>query len=178
MGMLDQTTDTEQKPYVFASGGIDNYMKELKQPKQAQEIDETEGLDELNDMQPEQEVEPLEKLKASNAFATSSASLLTIALDSTFSTLLGMYSGDEPENYKADEDQRDELQKAIAEYIKLKGADIPPGFALVIIILSIYGTKGAMAFQFKKLKKENEAKDKEIETLKLKLEEFLNKKPD
>lgn len=166
MGLLDIQGDTpEKQPYKFASSGIDDYLNELKQPKQVQDIDEAEGLEELDNLQPEADDEPMAKLQASNSVAKASGSLLTIALDTTVSTAFGLWAGDEPQNYKADDNEREELERAIGEYVKLKGGDIPPGFALVLIILSIYGSKGAMAFQFKKAKKEMEEKDRRIQEL-------------
>jgi hypothetical protein len=177
MGLLDiQGEAPEKKPYQFASAGIDDYIGELNQPKQAHDIDEAEGLEELDDMQPEPDTEPLEKLKASNSVAKASGSLLTIALDTSLSTAFGLWAGDEPQNYKADENEREELEQAIGEYVKLKGGDIPPGFALVLIILSIYGSKGAMAFQFKKAKKQLDEKDNRIAELEQQVIEARNTK--
>ena len=176
MGLLDIQGDAPEKPYKFASSGIDDYLDELNQPKQDLGIDETAGYEELNDMQPEPDSEPLEKLKASNAVAKASGSLLTIALDTSLSTAIGLWAGDEPANYKADDNEREELEQAISEYVKLKGGDIPPGFALVLIILSIYGSKGAMGFQFKKAKKELDEKDNRIAELEKQVIEARNNK--
>lgn len=178
MGLLDQVDETTKKePYKFASGGIGEFMDEFNKPKQDQGIDEAAGLEDLPpEYEESEDDEPLEKLKATNSVANASASLLTIALDSTLSTVLGLYAGDEPSNYKADSDQREELQEAIAEYVKLKGGDIPPGLALILIVVSIYGSKGAMAFQFKKLKKETEEKDNQISELREKLSKYKEEK--
>ncbi len=175
MSLLDSENE-EKKPYTFASGSIDDFMAEMNRPKQAQDINETDGLDELETLQPETPDEPLEKLQATPAVALATASLLTIALDSSLSTVLGLYAGDEPDNYKADPEQRQELQAAIAEYVKLKGGDIPPGVALILIILSVYGTKGAQAFQYKKLRKEQEEKDRRIQQLEEELKKLHGKK--
>jgi hypothetical protein len=170
MDLLDENPN-DKKDYKFASTGINDYLGELNTPKQAQEIDENDGFEELENLQPIDD-EPLEKLKANNSVAHATASIVTITLDTTLSTALGLYAGDKAENYKADPDQREELQDAIAEYVKLKGGDIPPGFALFLIILAIYGGKGAEAFQFRKQRKESEAKDLQIKELEAKLEKF------
>jgi len=177
MGMLDdeavEITD-KNKAYSFASGGIGDFMADFNTKKQDTGIDEEAHLLDLPEQTDEepQENEPLEKLKATAAVAGASASLLTIAIDSSLSTVLGLYAGDEPENYKADPEQREELEQAIKEYVKLKGGDIPPGLALVIIILSIYGSKGAMAFTFKKMKKQMDEKENRIKELEAQLAKF------
>lgn len=171
MSLLDGTgaTPKTEKPYQFASGGIDGFISEFQQPKQPQDIDETAGLEELDTMQPEPDEKP--QLQASAGVANATASLLTIALDSSLSTVLGMVAGDETENYKADPEQRDELEKGIARYLQIKGVDdIPPGVALLILVVSIYGGKGAMAIQVRKFKKLNEEKDRKIAELMEKLE--------
>jgi len=156
----------EEKPYKFASGGIDSFIGEFQTPKQEQDIDENAGFEELDELQPEQKREPLEQLQASAGVANATASLLTIALDSSLSTMLAMFAGDDSENYKADSDQRDELEKGISRYLLIKGVDdIPPGVALLILVVSIYGGKGAMAFQVRKLNKLNEEKDRKIKEL-------------
>jgi len=176
MGLLDNEASkgNENEPYRFASGGIGDFMADFNREKLDTNVDETSDLENLPPETVEDEqTEPLEKLKANASVANASASLLTIALDSSLSTVLGLYAGDDAENYKADADQKKELQTAIAEYVKLKGGDIPPGVALILIIVSIYGSKGAMAFQFRKMKKESEAKDKKIAELEEKLEKFL-----
>src|ERR1035437_9873575 len=174
MGLLDSiSTDTpeaETETYAFASTGIGGYLNELKAPKQAQDIREDDNLEDLEDLQPEQKPEPLEKLQATNAVANASASLLTIALDSSLSAVFGYIAGEEASNYKADEDQREELEKAISEYVKLKGGDIPPGIALLILVVSSYGGKGAMAFQVRKLNKESAEKDKLIAEMRAKID--------
>ena len=172
MGLLDGTAaENTTQEYTFASGGIDDFVNDFNRPKLDTNLNE---WDDLNKLPPETEIdeqaEPLEKLKATSAVANASASLLTIALDTSLSTVLGLYAGDDAENYKADPDQREELEKAIAEYVKLKGGDIPPGVALILIVVSIYGSKGAMAFQFRKVKKQAEAQQKRIAELEKQLE--------
>ena len=177
MGLLDKVGEKPagtEKPYSFASGGIDGYMKELSRPKQPLDIDESEGLDELIDLQPTETDEPLEKIKANNAVANATGSLLATAIDTGLSTIIGSFiaKGD-PDDYKASPEKKDEMASALSDYVKLKGGDIPPGMALMIIIMSIYLPKGVVAFQVHKLEKEIAEKDKRIAELEKQAEKQL-----
>jgi len=176
MGLLDKTGEkpTEiEKPYSFASGGINDYLDELKVAKQPQDIDESEGLDELLELQEKETPEPLEKLKANTAVANASGKILAIAIDAALPVAIGLFLKDDPENYKASEDEKEALTDAFAEYTKLKGGDIPPWLALMITILSIYGVKGAAGYQNKKLNAENTKLQKRIEELEAQAAEKL-----
>ena len=172
MSLLDGTgaAPTTEKPYQFASGGIDGFISEFQQPKQQQDIDENAGFEELDDLQEQETEKP--QLQASAGVANATASLLTIALDSSLSTVLGMVAGGDTSDYKADPEQRDELEKGIARYLQIKGVDdIPTGVDLLILVVSIYGGKGAMTIQVRKLNKQNEEKDRKIAELMEKLKE-------
>jgi len=168
MGLLTNVGEKPvepEKPYTFASGGIDGYMNELNVPKQPQDIDESEGLNELIDLQEHEPDEPLEKIKARTAVANASGKILAIALDAAFPVALGLLLKDDPDNYKATPEEKEDLTEAFAEYTKLKGGEIPPWLALVITILSIYGVKGAAGFQNKKLNDENAKLQQRIKEL-------------
>jgi hypothetical protein len=141
-------------------------MSEFNVPKQEQNISEYPESDSLfseiedENEEPGNDILP-DKLQTSTTVAKASASILTIALDSTLSSAFALIANDKPETFKADETQQEELQKAFTEYIKLKGGDIPPGIALIILILSIYGSKGVMAVQLRKANKKNELLERE-----------------
>ena len=167
MGLLDGNP-AEQTPgkddYQFVSGDIAEFMNDYKRPKQDQPIDETDGLDDFTQQPDDQELEdkPLENLKARVSVANATGSLLATALDAGISTILGtVIAKGNPSDFKADEEQKEELTLAISEYVKLKGGDIPPGVALIIVILSIYGPKTGLAIQMRKFnEREEELKDK------------------
>lgn len=173
MGLLDGNTIEEKTGYAFASGGIGDFINEFKLPKQDQPIDEAEGLDQIEnfDEEPERK-EPLENIRARVSVANATGSLLAIAVDAGVSTLLGaVIAKGDPQDYKANDTEKEELQNAISEYVKLKGGDIPPGVALIIIVLSIYGPKTALAFQSRKFNEKEAEYQKEIEDLKHQLGE-------
>jgi len=93
---------------------------------------------------------------------------------------LAFVAGDKPETFAADESQKEQLQEAFAAYVKLKGGDIPPGVALMLLILSIYGSKTVVALQLRKANRRAEQQDEEIARLRARLEltERNNKKPE
>ena len=154
MSMFDENQQKTTE-YKFASAGITDFLEDFNTPKQPQNIDE--NYSELENLETEEPEKVLpDKLQTSASVAKSSASILTIALDSALSNVFGLIAKDSPDNFKADDEQREELQKAITEYTKLKGGDIPPGLALVILVISIYGGKGIMAVQLRKANKRNE----------------------
>ena len=185
MSLLNNISTEENKPYNFVSSGISGFMDEYQQPKQEQNIREdvfdafpTEP-EEIHDEQPDGLPE---RLQASASVAKASAKILTTALDSTLSGVFGFIAKGDSTDFRADDAQRDDLETAFAEYIKLKGGDIPPGVALLILVISIYGGKGALAFQLRKANTEKElltqravAAERETERLREKLKEFENK---
>ena len=156
------------------SGGISDYLNEINRPKQPQEISEEADEDALLGFQDtERDDEPLEKVQATAGVAKATGSLLATAIDTGLSTIIGTFiAKDDPSNYKADEEQKDELSEALANYVKLKGGDIPPGVALLIVILSIYLPKGVVALQVRRLEKQNEEKDAQIAEMEKKLKEY------
>lgn len=178
MSLLNQPTAGSD--YTFASTGIDDFITDFSRQKQETGVN-SDSLNDIPDFEPEPEQEPLPDLKAKAGVAKATGALLTTVLDTTLSTAIAMYAGDEPANYKADPEQRDDLQAAISEYVKLKGGDIPPGIALMILVLTIYGGKFAQGFQFRKLRKENDEQAKriaELEKKEMERQKRLNEEPD
>ena len=165
--LLDGSNNPENNPYNFVSSGISGFMDEYQQPKQEQNIREDvfddfpAELEEIHEKQPDGLPE---RLQASASVAKASAKILTTALDSTLSGVFGFIAKGDSVDFRADDAQREDLETAFAEYIKLKGGDIPPGVALIILVLSIYGGKGALAFQLRKANTEKELLTQRAET--------------
>ncbi len=174
MGMLDNIgskpeTD-EKKDYQFASSGIDDFANEFKKPKQEQGIDEASDLDNLQLIDDDKPDAPLDKIRANVKVANATGSLAAMALDGGMSTIIGLFIAKaDPKEFKANPEEKETLEEAFAEYVKLKGGEIPPGLAILIVILAIYLPKGANAFQ---LRKANERID-ELEKRNAELEEKL-----
>lgn len=162
MSLLDEPKDE----YKFVSNGISGFLDEYQQPKQEQPINDTVFDDFPTDTEeiPDEHPNGLpDKLQASPSVARESAKILTTALDSSLSGIFGFIAKSEASDFKADPDQRDDLESAFAAYIKLKGGDIPPGIALLLLVVSIYGSKGALAIQLRKANTEKEALTKRAE---------------
>ena len=176
MGFLSQNNvqaENEQS-YSFASGGIEDFENELKIPKQQQDIDEAEGLEDLGDLE---EPEMQEGLRAKASVANSTGSLLALTIDSIIPTGLAMLADEEdPSEFKASPDEHDELKKVLSEYTKLKGADIPPGVGVLLVLLAIYGPKAFMAVKLRKANKLNREQADRIKELEDELQEKRNEK--
>jgi hypothetical protein len=152
--MFDENPQKPQE-YNFASGGISDFLEDFNTPKQSKDINE--DFSELESIEYEKSEKILpDKLQTSASVAKTSASILTIALDSALSSVFAFIANESPEDFKADDDQREELQKAFTEYTKLKGGEIPPGLMLIILVISIYAGKGITAVQLRKANKRNE----------------------
>lgn len=176
MGFLSQNNaqaESEQS-YSFASGGIEDFENELQMPKQQQDIDEAEGLEDLGGLE---ESEMQEGLRAKASVANSTGSLLALTIDSIIPTGLAMLADeDDPSEFKASPDEHDELKKVLSEYTKLKGADIPPGVGVLLVLLAIYGPKAFMAVKLRKANKLNREQADRIKELEDELQEKRNEK--
>lgn len=178
----DPHTDNAAAPqadgYAFASEGFDNFMDDFAAPKQEQGVaDDFDGLDDLPGASGSDSGDGTlpDHLQASPGVARASAGMLTVAIDSTLSALLGMLAQSTPDAFKADDTQRDELQQALTQYIRLKGGDIPPGVTLAILLVSIYGGKAASAVQLRRANKRNRELETEVQRLNARLEEEQRK---
>lgn len=170
MSLHDQEITTTEDYSFFT--GTEDFVSDLQQPKQDMNLSDELPLEEIEVIQeaaPEVEKEKTVTLKA----ARSSAKFLTTAIDAPLSSLLAFYAKeDDADDFKCDQEERDTLEEALTEYLKDKGADIPPGMMLLVVILSIYGSKTMKAFNMRKQnilleKKEAElaAKDQQIKLL-------------
>jgi hypothetical protein len=155
--------------YEFVNGSnVNEFMNRFNQPKQDMHIDDTPPNIPIEEIQEEAE----QGMNAAPAKAT--GKLIASVIDNTLPLGLAILAKGKLEDYKASEDDRSELENALAEYFKLKGADIPPGLMIVILILVIYTTKIPQALQDRKintLRAELEAEKAEIAKIRLELEE-------
>lgn len=144
--------------YQFATGNdIDQFIDQMQTPKQNLDANEYEGLEELQE-QETADTEPTEKVdtQMKSAAAKASGKLVTTVIDNTLPHALAFIAHDNADNYKADPESRQELEDAMTEYMRLKGGEIPPGMMVLLLILTIYGSKVPMAFQRRKLNEERE----------------------
>ena len=169
MGLLDDDAPETLKPYQFASAPIDEFINEMNVGKQQQNIDDTD-LDELDNQSETTENEPLEKLKMRPSVANATGKLLAGTVDTVIPILMSLVIKDDLENYKASKDEFEDLADAFGQYAALKGADIPPGVALLITVGTIYGAKGYQGIQNKKLNDRNAELEKQLAEMREKYE--------
>lgn len=161
MTMLEQIGNPTNDNYQFASGqDIDQFIAQMQAPKQDMHIDEAEGLRQLeeeaaNAVQEEKAEKVDVQMKASAARA--SGRLVASVIDNTLPGIMAFAGKDnDPAPYKADPESRTELEEALTEYMRLKGGDIPPGMMVLILLLTIYGSKVPMMLQHRKINTERQ----------------------
>lgn len=159
----------------YPTGDLETFLTEIQSPKQNMNISEAEGLEELETLQVTEKPEK-EDLVMKSSVANASGKLLATVIDTSLPAALGFLAKEEGSGYKADEEDRAELEKALGEYMKLKGGDIPPGMMVLVLVLSIYGAKIPMAIQHRKMNVERlelEQQKKDLEARERALTERL-----
>jgi len=139
----------------YPTGDLESFLTEIQAPKQNMNISEAEGLEEFEALQDAEKPEK-EDLVMKSPVANASGKLLATVIDTTLPAALGFLAKEEGSGYKADEEDRNELEKALGEYMKLKGGDIPPGMMVLVLVLSIYGAKIPLAMQHRKINAERQ----------------------
>lgn len=134
----------------FPTDDLDTFLSEIQAPKQNMNISEDDGLEDFERLQDSQQPEK-ESLVMKTPVANASGKLLATVIDTSLPAALGFLAKESASVYKADEEDREELEKALGEYMKLKGGDIPPGMMVLILVLSIYGAKVPLAMQHRKI---------------------------
>ncbi len=175
MGAFDITQE-EDKQYHFVSADINDYMNEFNQPKQ--EMPEAVNFDSF----PTEEEDPAplhaeEEARVSAHMAKSSARIAVATIDSVVPEIMRHLSKSETaEPFKADDDMRAELEKSIAEYIKIKGVgNIPPGVMVLVLLAVAYGSKVPLVLQLRKANEQAEKQQSEIERLNREIDFYRNK---
>lgn len=175
MSIFDKTTEeTEEKKekYFFASGSVDDFTKSFLDNKQETDVEEIPDFEESEFEHGDEE--PLQKVKATKSVSKATGHLVAVMLDSTISQTCGLISGGDATKYKADEEQKSELEEAISAYVQVTGMDMPPAVALIILIVSIYGGKIAMSFSDRKKNKADEEKENKVASLEKQIRELEN----
>ncbi len=171
MSILHQPEPLKTDNYEFVNAGnVNDFMNRFNQPKQDMNLEDTPP-----DMGLEDDSETTERatIAMNAAPAKATGKLIASVIDNTLPLGLSLLAKGKLEDYKASEEDRTELENALAEYFKLKGADIPPGLMIVILILMIYTTKIPQALQDRKintLRAELEAEKAELAKIRLELE--------
>ena len=149
----------------YPTGDIASFIEEFNQPKQDMNLDIAEGLDAL---EPLEEDMPTGKLDttATRAAAGAGGRMIAAVIDTTIPMTLGMIAKESPDEFKATDSQREELEAALTEYMALRGDDIPLGVMVLILVLTIYGSQVPHAFALRKQNIRKEELDQREEELK------------
>lgn len=172
MSLLHQPEPLKPDNYEFVNAGnVNDFMNRFNQPKQDMNLEDAPP-----DMGLADDTETVEKatIAMNAAPAKATGKLIASVIDNTLPLGLSLLAKGKLEDYKASEEDRTELENALAEYFKLKGADIPPGLMIVILIVVIYTTKIPQALQDRKintLRAQLEAEKAELAKIRLELEE-------
>lgn len=165
----NNTTTTTEEVNEYPSGDLKAFLDDYTTEKQDMNIDETEGLDDFdaitgNAVNEEEENEPV-SLQMRAGAARASGKLITTVIDTTIPAILATIAKDNVEEFKAAPEDREELEEALTEYMKLKGGDIPPSVMVIILISTIYLSKIPKVIELRKLNKKQEELNKREQQL-------------
>ena len=170
MSIFDKAQTAETSPkqeYKFITSDINDFMQDFNRPKQ--EMPESAvSFDNFPVDEPDNiERDETETLKVNAQVARSTARLIVAAIDGFVPEIMRTIAKEETsEAFRADADSKSELEKAFAEYIKLKGVgDIPPGVMILVLLVVTYGSKVPMIMQLRKANMQRDADRREIEAL-------------
>lgn len=174
------------------NGDLDDFLNEMNQEKASYSDSEDEGIEEIlpqnEDSGSEDDYEgnydgdedgdggEEERVGFDPSLASLSAEFAAMITDLAIPALIAMFVKCDPERLQATTDQLEKLTKAYSQYLQTKQIQLTPGWMLVGVIASVYGTKIPIALQEQKLKeREEELKTKEKE-LELRMKEFNNQR--
>ena len=161
--MIGAPTPTAPINPNYPTGDITSFIEEFNQPKQDMNLDIAEGLDSLEPF----DDAPSGKLDTTTTRAAASAGgrMIAAVIDTTLPMTLGMIAKESPEEFKATDSQREELEAALTEYMALRGDDIPPGIMVMILVFTIYGSQVPHALALRKQNLRQEQLDQREEEL-------------
>lgn len=167
--MFTGSNTTNDEVNEYPSGDLKAFLDDYTTEKQDMNIDESDGLDDLEEKAAsfvdEEEKEPVTIQMRAGA-AKASGKLITTVIDTTIPAMLAAIAKDNVEEFKAAPEDREELEEALTEYMKLKGGDIPPSVMVIILISTIYLSKIPKVIELRKLnKKQEELNNKEQQLL-------------
>lgn len=169
------------------NGDLDDFLSDMNEEKASYSDTEDEGLDNLFGNSGESDTEETyggdesegyeddeeeENVNFDSGLASLSAEFAAMITDLAIPALIAMFVKCNPERLQATTDQLQKLTKAYTQYLHTKQIQLTPGWMLIGVIASIYGTKIPIAMQEQKLKEKEEelqAKEKELE---LRMKEF------
>lgn len=136
--------------------------------KEIEDFEETEDFEEVQQLD---DYIPVVK-KIDEKKARLEAKFLTETNDKLHAFICGLIAGEDTEDFEAEDDEKEDIQEAIYQWRKDAETHMPEWLQAVAFITVVYTPIYTRAFKTRKLKKENEAleneldaKDKEISEL-------------
>lgn len=169
------------------NGDLDDFLSDMNEEKAIYSDTEDEGLDNLFGNSGESDTEETyggdesegyeddeeeEKVNFDSGLASLSAEFAAMITDLAIPALIAMFVKCKPERLQATTDQLQKLTKAYTQYLQTKQIQLTPGWMLLGVIASIYGTKIPIAMQEQKLKEKEEALQAKEKELELRMKEF------
>lgn len=181
----EQTADSSNhndESYKFSTGDVSDYedlLNEMQVPKQQFAKHDRPEESETEAAENQDETVPLTpRLKKEVAERTSK--FIVNSADRIFSFSMDMYSGNEnPGQYAASDDEKDEMIEAWKEVLKDSDKGVPPWLVAAATMLLIYACKFKEAHDYKAMKKaleqeqaENARKQQELDAIRKEMEEL------
>jgi hypothetical protein len=125
------TTAQTDSLFNFRPGTVDELANELRAPKQPFDIPNLNEAPEPDPATPPTETEMKRE-------AVTAAGQIIDFVDSSASFALSFIGKKEAKHYRLDAGSKTIIRPHLAEYLKGKSVDIPPGFMLLFVIVMVY----------------------------------------
>jgi hypothetical protein len=124
------TTAQTDSLFNFQPGTVDELVDDLREPKQPFDVPN------FNSMDPAPESPPTEtEMKRE---ATVAATQVIDFVDGSASFALSFVGKRDAKHYRLDAGSKQMIKPHLAEYLKGKSVDIPPGFMLLFVVVMVY----------------------------------------
>ena len=164
---------TEERNTEFPTGNLDSFLNELNTPKQDMNIEQSSVLDETipddSQMFTQTPHEETDDLKLDDFTSESAAEMLVGIIDTALPAGLAWLAKGETTDFQAEKDQKRTLTKSFKRYLDTKGLDLPPGWLLLFLVLTIYGVKVPTALAMRKEYNEESERQKTIDSQNVKI---------
>jgi hypothetical protein len=127
------TTAQTDSLFNFRPGTVDELANELHAPKQPFDIP---NFSDADPVEPAPETPPTETDMKREA--TAAAAQIIDFVDSSASLALSFVGKKDAKHYRLDAGSKQMIKPHLAEYLKGKSVDIPPGFMLLFVVVMVY----------------------------------------
>lgn len=151
----------------FPTGDIETFLGEMNQPKQDMGISQEGVLNNSTFAEPLPEPSPEkpddDKVELDGFTTQAAAEILVGIVDTALPAGLAALAHGKAADFQAEKEQKATLTKATKKYLDAKGIDLPPGWMLLFLFITVYGVKVPTAFSMRKEYKEENERQKTID---------------